>query len=306
MEVRDALSLGRQALSGKTEHFARDVALLLAHALGCTVEDVYLHPERVVTPQEYDAYLYFLKRRINKEPVAYILGYKEFMGKKFKVDKRVLIPRPETEILVETALKIMEDMEIKDGIICDVCCGSGAVGLSLMGWGRFSCFFRYPKEAGEPSPSFILTDISQEALEVARENARNLGLDCQDGLRFLHGDCLEPLRGAGLFNQVDLIVSNPPYIPSGEIEHLDDEIKNFEPILALDGGACGTRFINTLIEEAPDFLKSGGHLLIEIGHDQASLCKQAVGEGDHGSAWSSCWTVQDYSGTERVFVARRR
>ena len=106
----------------------------------------------------------------------------------------------------------MADMEIKDGIICDVCCGSGAVGLSLMGWGRFSCFFRYPKRSKRTCPIVHPTDISHRGFGGrSRKPAGNLGLDCQDGLRFLHGDCLEPLRGAGLFNQVDLIVSNPPY-----------------------------------------------------------------------------------------------
>ncbi len=100
MEVREALALGRKALSGKSEQSSRDAVLLLSHALNCRSEEIYVHPERIVTAKEYDAYITYLKRRAENEPMAYILGYKDFMGRKFKVDRRVLIPRPETEILV--------------------------------------------------------------------------------------------------------------------------------------------------------------------------------------------------------------
>lgn len=345
MEVREALALGRKALSGKSEQSSRDAVLLLSHALNCRSEEIYVHPERIVTAKEYDAYITYLKRRAENEPMAYLLGYKDFMGRKFKVDRRVLIPRPETEILVETALHLAKDRKVP--VICDVCCGSGAVGLSILER-RFSCLLRETEEAREPTPCLcFLTDISSDALEVARENAKMLVPDQIGAVHFLQGDGLEPLRHAGLCGKVDMIVSNPPYIPKGEIENLAPEIKDFEPRLALDGGDDGAEFIRMLVNESPSFLKPGGYLLIEIGYGQVESCKEAVfrtaedayegpcskeekilsvcGEWEpetllspphltvktrfyapQVSPWLRCWTVCDYAGIERVFVAAKK
>lgn len=323
MEVREALSLGQKALSGKNEGSSRDAVLLLSHALNCSPEDIYIHPERIVTPEEYDTYVSFLRRRVENEPIAYILGYKHFMGREFKVDRRVLIPRPETEILVESALYLIKGKT--SPVICDICCGSGAVGLSIA------------KEL-EGGLCF-LTDISSDALQVACENAKRLRLDQTGAVHFLQGDGLEPLRQKGLWGKVDIMVSNPPYIPHKEIANLSSEIKDFEPWLALDGGDDGTEFIRMLIKSAPCFLKPGGYLLIEIGYGQVDACVDAVfqsverrsessGVADGlepqallspphllvktefyapcESPWLKCWTICDYAGIERVFAAQKK
>lgn len=334
MDIRNALLMGRAKLAGKSDYSARDAALLLAHILDCPTEDLYLHPEKPVTPGEFGAYTALLDRRAQREPIAYIVGYKEFMGFRFKVDGRVLIPRPETEILVETALKLAVEMiegrqEVSPGslTVCDVCCGSGAIGLSMLKLLSEAVGSKLTVSQGQFGPAqfagsrtdlckpyickFILTDISPGALEVAKENARQLSID--DGAdgdfnasvlaEFLLGDGLEPLRNRRMEGRVDIIVSNPPYIPRDEIVRLDDEVKSFEPHLALDGGYRGMEFIHKLIAQAACFLKPGGYLVMEIGHDQADQCREAFSA--FSTLWCKWFSVQDYSGIERVFASQK-
>ena len=344
MDIRNALLMGRAKLAGKSEYPARDAALLLAHILDCPTEDLYLHPEKPVTPCESDAYTALLGRRAQREPIAYIVGYKEFMGLRFRVDNRVLIPRPETEILVETALKLAGEMiECRQAVwpgsltgdsltagsltVCDVCCGSGAIGLSMLKLLSEAVVSKTTASQEQSRPNqfagarvdlckpyickFILTDISPGALEVAKENSRQLRIDNgvdgdfkSSGLaEFLLGDGLEPLRSRRMEGKVDIIVSNPPYIPQDEIVHLDDEVKRFEPHLALDGGYRGMEFIHKLIAQAADFLKPGGYLVMEIGHDQAGRCREAF--STFSTRWCKSWPVKDYSGIERVFVSQK-
>ncbi len=332
MDIKNALSAGRAKLSGKSEYPARDAALLLAHILDCPTEDLYLHPEKPLTPGEFNAYISFLDRRAQREPLAYIVGFKEFMGLKFKVDNRVLIPRPETEILVETALKLAVEIiearqEVSPGFltVCDVCCGSGAIGLSMLkllseavgseleasheqfGLGQIASSRMFL--CNPCTCNFILTDISPGALEVAKENARQLRIDNGAGgdfkalVGFLLGDGLEPLKNRQMEGKVDIIVSNPPYIPRNQLLHLDDEVKRFEPPLALDGGYRGMEFIHKLIAQSAEFLKPGGYLVMEIGHDQAGQCRDTF--SSFSALWRKWKPVQDYSGIERVFVSQK-
>lgn len=370
MDIGQALAWGRQNLSGQSEYPARDAALLLAHVLGCSTSGLYLHPEQPVTGAQFQRYSALIARRANREPIAYITGYKEFMGLKFRVDRRVLIPRPETEILVETCLSVIGDMmhepRITPVTVCDVCCGSGAVGLSILkllpqicvpaggyAWaesgdqsGRYAgaggglraggsaladastcadgctcvdgCV---PADkdlgvAGSPGVRVILTDISQDALDVAKQNAEQLGV--LDQAEFLLGDGLEPLERHGLNGKADLIASNPPYIATGVIPTLDDEVKSYEPHLALDGGREGMYFIENMISQAPSMLAPGGYLIMEIGHDQADKCRDLLATAkpehkghkdssqipEHASSWQDWRFVNDYAGKERVLVAK--
>ena len=352
MNVKEALASGREMLRETSEYPARDAALLLSHALGCSSEALYLYPENIVPPHRHNEYTSLLHRRSGKEPIAYILGYKEFMGFRFKVDNRVLIPRPETEILVETALSLIR--QIIDGrkegpcsiTVCDVCCGSGAVGLSILkrlpeiftAWAgplQDQLLHSRSGETLEPTTSKVfLTDISPKALEVAKENARGLETNRQEGCFwvseppvFFHGDGLEPLRQRKLAGELDMIVSNPPYIPRDEIPHLDPEVRCFEPHLALNGGRSGIEFIHKLICEAPVFLKPGGYLLVEIGHDQADRCREVLSSIQVTSntsnlrlaqeiskpvlpsckarPWQQFWFVRDYSGVERILACQK-
>lgn len=380
LDVGQVLAWGRQTLQGKSEYPARDAAVLLAHAMGCSTSDLYLHPEKHVTQAQFDEYSSLIARRALKEPISYLTGYKEFMGLKFKVDARVLIPRPETEILVETCLSVIEDM-LRDMVrnmmrgtaddtpaapgdtprvpsprpltVADVCCGSGAIGLSILKHlpevfakagvkpspdGRAPCHEHITVGVGVqpglggpprrhegtaiPPVRLVLTDISPDALDVARQNAERLGLLGQ--VEFLLGDGLEPLRQQGLRGKIDLIASNPPYIPTGVISSLDEEVRCYEPHLALDGGNDGMDFVESLISQAPSLLAPGGYLIMEIGHDQADKCRRLLAEAQHkamisrrsGSSgsededtvepllWKDWRFIKDYAGIERILVAR--
>ncbi|HHY11461.1 MAG TPA: peptide chain release factor N(5)-glutamine methyltransferase [Firmicutes bacterium] len=318
MDTGQVLAWGRQMLFGKSEYPARDAAVLLSHVLQCSTAGLYLHPDKPVTSGQFGIYSSLVARRALKEPIAYITGHKEFMGLKFKVDKRVLIPRPETEVLVETSLSIVGRMvhEIRTGpvVVCDVCCGSGAVGLSILKLlPQPSARANQRRQAEPPGIKVILTDISPDALDVAKENAKSLGVFPQ--VEFLLGDGLEPIKQHGFANKVDLIASNPPYIPRGVIASLDEEVRCYEPHLALDGGCRGMDFIETLIGQAPSVLAPGGFLVMEIGHDQADRCQEifsALAQPNHvdsrggrcASPWHKWQFVQDYAGRQRVLAAR--
>jgi release factor glutamine methyltransferase len=278
-----ALARGRASLQADSEHPARDAVLLLAHVLGKPSEYPYLHPEAELSPAQEREYLELVERRRAGEPVAYLRGYQEFMGLRFRVDRRVLIPRPETEILVEAVLKALGDRPV----VADIGCGSGAIGLSLA---RL-------KSAAQ----VILTDSSLDALDVAGANAASLAVS--DRARFLQGDLAAPLLDAGLAGMFDAAVSNPPYIPREEMDGLPREVRRFEPALALDGGPGGLVIVARLAEEVPALLKPGGRFFMEIGDGQGDACR-AIFAGIR--AWQEFEALPDYSGRQRVFEARTR
>jgi release factor glutamine methyltransferase len=284
--VGEALAKGRASLQKDSEHPARDAVLLLAHVLDKPSEYPYLHPETALSDGQEQEYLRLVERRRAGEPVAYLRGYQEFMGMRFLVDRRVLIPRPETEILVGAALAVLgrQDGEVR---IADAGCGSGAIGLSL---------------ARLLSKAWVaLTDSSLDALEVARGNAASLGV--MDRVRFFHGDLLRPLLDAGLSSQFDVLVSNPPYIPAEEMDELPQDVRCFEPGLALDGGPGGLAVIERIAAEAPATLRPGGTLYVEIGDGQGNACR---GIFLRAGTWRDFGLLADYSGRQRVFTARTR
>jgi release factor glutamine methyltransferase len=286
--VSQALAFGRASLREDSEYPARDAALLLALALDKPSEYPYLHPEAGVTAAEDGVYRDLVERRRGGEPVAYLRGYREFMGFRFKVDRRVLIPRPETEMLVEAALRALRDEERGERpFIADLCCGSGAVGLSLA--------------RVLPEAFVALADVSSEALAVARENAVALGVAGR--VVFLAGDLASPLVDAGFAGKIDVLVANPPYIPEEEIDTLPRDVRRFEPRLALDGGPGGLKAIGRIAREAQRLLKPGGSLFMEIGDGQGRSC-EALFSGVPG--WLDLRVLADYSGRQRVFAARRR
>lgn len=322
-------------LKGKVSYPARDAASILCHVLNKGLEFPYLHGEVILSPKDQDRFFSLVRRRAEGEPLAYIKGHKEFMGFDFKVDRRVLIPRPETEILVETAVDLLKrqlkETERSSGrrasiIVADIGCGSGVIGLSLLKL--------------LPSVRAVLTDISEDALCVARENAKRLGVE--DRATFLSGDLFEPLQRLtgnlpdfpGPFNPqsshgpvlFDAILSNPPYVSCRDYPLLDPGILNYEPKSALFGGKDGMEIVKRLILEAPFYLKSNGYLAIEVGYDQADAVRKVFqsaesispggetsGTGDSkavgtcpspGRVWKRYWSVRDYAGHERVFVGQ--
>lgn len=243
-----------------------DSEVLLGHVLGLTRAELYTHSEQRLSDVERQAFEELIDRRFKHEPVAYLIGRKAFYGLDLMVDERVLIPRPETELLVDLALDLLahharaavqagRDMPV---IMADVGTGSGAIALAVA--------------ANVTVPTHIYaTDISSSALAVAAENVRRLGL--VEPVTLLLGDLLTPLP-----EPVDLIVANLPYIAESEWAALAPDIAEFEPALALSGGPDGLTYIRRLLEQAPDHLRPGGALLLEIGAGQgASVARLATG-----------------------------
>jgi release factor glutamine methyltransferase len=228
--------------------------LLLAHALGCDRVRLYLDFDKPLGEPELAAFRELVRRRADREPTAYLTGKKEFYGRSFQVDARVLVPRPETELVLEAAVAALP----ADGAALDLCTGSGALGVSLA--------------LERPGARVTATDLSADALAVARDNAARLGAS---GVSFLEGDLYDPVPPDARF---DVIVSNPPYVPRGEVDTLPPEVLR-EPRLALDGGEAGLAISRRIVAGAPARLRPGGALVLEMheSHLDAipSLCLQA-------------------------------
>ena len=258
--------------------------ILLAHTLGVKRVDLYVQFDRCLQPHELKRFKEFIQRRIQREPVAYIVGAKEFWSLGLKVTPDVLIPRPETEVLVEVALALIP-AEAGAALlkILDLGTGSGAVVLAM---------------ASERSDQiFYAVDRSKTALSVARENARMHKVD--KAITFLHGDWFDPVHDLG--RHFDMVVSNPPYIASHAFEDLPPEIAQHEPREALDGGPEGLEAISHIVKEASDHMVEGGWLVFEIGHDQWGAVESLIAEAKTYRDWA---VIKDYSGHDRVVRAR--
>ncbi len=282
--VGEALADARASLREDSEYPARDAVLLLAHALDRPSSYPHLHPEEPLPPEAESLFESLVLRRKAGEPVAYLRGYQEFMGLRFRVDRRVLIPRPETEILVEAALAAMRGARRCN--VADVCCGSGAIGLSLA---RML-----------PQATVALTDSSTDALRVAEENA--VLLEVAGRVRFFPGDLTAPLIETGLAGSFDLVTANPPYIAQEEMDSLPRDVRCFEPRLALDGGPAGMSVIERLAGEVPALLAPGGLFLMEMGDGQGPAC-MATFSGN--GMWLEPQVIRDYAGRQRVLRARK-
>jgi release factor glutamine methyltransferase len=252
-----------------------DAELLLSEVLGFDRVKLFLEANRPLTAQELADYRAFIQRRRKGEPVAYILGVREFFGLPMRVDPRVLVPRPDTEILVETALARTESRDLH-GVALDLCTGSGCVALAFASRRR--------------TWQVYASDISVDALSVARENVQRLG--------FTNVACLQSdLFGAFTeTHRFDLITGNPPYIPEGEIAELQVEIREFEPRLALIGGADGLDVVRRIVQEARNFLAPGASLALEIAYDQAPRVRDLFA----AAGYQDIQSAQDYGGHQRV------
>lgn len=258
--------------------------ILLAQTLGVGRVDLYVQYDRPLELHELEVFKRFIQRRIQREPVAYIVGKKEFWSMDLKVTPDVLIPRPETETLVEAVLTIIPPEPGSAPLkILDLGTGSGAVVLALA--------------SERPVHRFYAVDRSEKALAVAQDNARML--DLNKAITFLQGNWFDSVRE--LVHYFDVIVSNPPYISSHEYKALPPEIAQYEPREALDGGSDGLDAIKLIIKEAALYIVPGGRLVFEIGYDQwAAVEKMIEGSGAYNE-----WTViKDYSGHDRVVRTR--
>ncbi len=263
-----------------------DAELLMGHALGCTRVELYLRFDQPLTQTELDRFRELLRRRGKREPLAYILEAKEFWSLGFKVNASVLIPRPETETLVELGLEELKAAIEKEPLpvqALELGTGCGAIAIALA------------RELGA-SVSWVAIDISQEALHVAQSNANELGV--QDHIRFLQGDLWEPV-GSGQ-HRFRLVISNPPYIPTSLIQELEPEVRCYEPRVALDGGHDGLELVRRILQEAPQNLVPGGMLAMEIGDGQSQHLEDILAKDRRWEKWG--WR-QDLWGKPRVLWA---
>ncbi len=315
MQVNEMIREGKKRL----EQAGVEDAASCARLLCCFVMDVEpgvlpLRHREEVSREDLVRFRELIERKAAGEPLQYITGEVDFLGLKLKVDSRALIPRPETELLVEEAVRVLEHMVCDDcdstgtyrtADACDLCCGSGAVGLALARlWEEKHTppIHEPPITAmgsgmshGHTAPELTvtLTDISCDALSLAKENAERLR---SKNVLFAKGDLFEPLQG----RTFDLIVSNPPYIPTEDIQTLQTEIRDHEPSLALDGGEDGLDIYRRIIRGAPDHLNPGGALIVEIGSDQAEHITDIV---HLQKAFETVRTVQDLAGLDRIIIA---
>jgi release factor glutamine methyltransferase len=260
--------------------------ILLAYVLDIERIDLYLRFDQPLTGRELSKFKTVLKRRIKHEPVAYIVGSKEFWTLDLLVSRDVLIPRPESECLVEVALKSLAgDASQQTKRILELGTGSGAIILAMA--------------TEKPNNTYVATDLSLKALELARQNARRFEL--QQSVNFIFGDWFAP------FDQqqcaFDIILTNPPYIKTSQVNQLQPEIFAYEPISALDGGADGLYCLKHIIEDAHYYLRPGGMLMLEIGHDQQRDVRRIAekcGQYEHFRC------SKDYGGYARVVQMRKK
>lgn len=272
----------------KIETPAMEAGVMLCHVLNCGRAYLYSHSDRELSQDEMDTLNRMVVERTDNIPLQYIVGDTEFMSLRFLVSPAVLIPRQDTELLVEKAIELVNNFAIvrqKEGAdaevrALDMCTGSGCIAISIA---RFC-----------PKCSVIACDVSQEALSVAKANSELNGT--QSRVEFWHGDLFAALCGEQKF---DIIVSNPPYIETVTISSLQKEVRSHEPILALDGGTDGLDFYRHIVNKAPDYINANGWLAFEIGYDQGRKVS-----GLMTKYFSHIEVLKDLSGNDRVVVGQ--
>lgn len=270
MTYREAVGLGEKILTmAGIADVKTDAWMLLEMAAKIDRNYYYMHMDDEITKEQLEEYEWALKKRSEHIPLQYIVGETEFMGLPFKVNSSVLIPRQDTETLVEEALKVA-----KQGMkVLDMCTGSGCIIISILHHGK--------------DLEGYASDISRHAINVAKENAK---LN-QVAVSFETGDLFDHIKG-----KYDIIVSNPPYIRTDEISKLMPEVQNFEPFDALDGKEDGLFFYRRIVEQAGDYLNPGGHLLFEIGHDQGTDVSELMVQ----AGFKDVRVIKDLAGNDRV------
>lgn len=270
MQYRELYRMGKARLTeAKIPEAELDARLLLEEVCGTDRNDLLVHGDKEVPPEQCDRYVEYIQRRQKREPLQQITGYQEFMGLRFKVTPDVLIPRQDTETLVEEVMRYLHD-----GMhLLDMCTGSGCILLSLL---------KYSNDCEGTG-----CDISEKALKVAEENAEMLSLNAS----FVQSNLFENISG-----KYEFIVSNPPYIPTGVIPTLMEEVRDHEPVSALDGREDGLYFYREIVEKAGEYLYPGGMLFFEIGYDQAEKVSSLMRE----AGYQEVTVCKDLAGLDRV------
>lgn len=272
MTYRELVQWGSRELErAKVPESALDARLLLEYTFDINRNDLLVHGDLEADGAQEEKYRALILKRCERIPLQHLTGEQDFMGLSFRVNENVLIPRQDTEIMVEEILKDMHG-----GMrILDLCTGSGCILISLLRYSNECCG--------------VGVDLSEAALMVAKENAG--ALIPEEDYTFLRGDLFEPVSG-----RFDLLVSNPPYIASGEIETLMPEVRDHEPRMALDGREDGLYFYKRILEECPDYLYGGAQVFFEIGYDQGPAVKKMMEE----RAFREVTVIKDYGGLDRV------
>ncbi|MDQ1317893.1 MAG: release factor glutamine methyltransferase [Candidatus Poribacteria bacterium] len=291
MFVKDILKQSIKLLKdGGIETPQLDAEVLLSYVLNKARSQLYIYPDHVLNKDENSRYRALIDKRLECMPICYLTGHKEFMSLDFNVNRNVLIPRPETELLVETVCKFISNTSLRPsqegnnagGKVLDLGTGSGAIAVSLAKY--------------NPNYLVLATDVSMGALFVARENA--VHNDVINRVLVIQTDLF---YGISPDNKFDWVVSNPPYIPTGDLPSLSEEIRKYEPILALDGGVDGLEVIKRIIKNAFMFLKPSGHLAIEFGYGQSDDVQRIAEET---GKYSDYLIVNDYSEIQRFFCCK--
>ncbi len=286
MNIADVITEGARILAqfGVTDE-RLTAGLLLSHLLEMDRARLLIHSKDHLSTGQYERYLHLVKRRARGEPLQYITGRQEFYHLDFIVTPDVLIPRPETEFLVERVLALARKTCGKT-FIADIGTGSGCIATTLA--------------VNLPLASFVATDISAAALAVARRNAERHKVD--ERIEFFEGDLLTPLATGQLAAQVDIIASNPPYVPSAMSGALQREVQEWEPHVALFGGCQGLDLYHRLLEDSPTYLKSGGYLVCEIGYQQLDALRTMIAS----SAFELREVTEDLQSIPRILTLQKK
>lgn len=289
--IADLLNYGKFYLNDNhIKEAETEALLLLSYLLNLSKSELFLNRSKPVSLSEIRQYQKWLNKRLNGIPVQYITGFQNFMGLEFSVSAGVLIPRPETEILVEKVLQLIEEKPGKEKIrLLDIGTGSGVIPVSIC---------NYFQKKGKDIV-FYAVDKSLKAIKSASKNASHFS--CQKNIHFYQGDLFSPFRNDIFLNSFDGIVSNPPYLSKSEWDNLADEIRLFEPSLAFLAGEKGLDFYKNILQESPSFLKPGGFLALEIGYKQKRDVCTMINKNNNfqKNVISYC----DYLQNDRVIIA---
>ena len=265
------------------ENGKNEARIILSYATGLTQTELITKSKELMKAEDFEEYEKCIQSRITGTPLQYILGMQEFMGLPIRVNPSVLIPRLDTEVVVEEAIRIIREKDWAHPDVLDLCTGSGAIGIAVA--------------AKVPEAIVTMTDVSDEALRTAISNAslNKVNRQCV----FLPGDMFDALPSE---REYDMIISNPPYIKTKDIDKLSIEVREHEPKSALDGGKDGLNFYRVIARDASMHLRSGGVLVLEIGADQAGSVKRLLMKN---KAWVNVHKMKDLAGLDRAIIAER-
>jgi len=279
--ISDLLREASQALrDAGVPEARREAGSLLSHVIGKDRTFLISHAEDIVARDDLARFREAVTRRASGEPLQYITGVQDFYGREFRVTTDVLIPRPETELLVEAALEVIAHKPAP--LICDVGTGSGCIAITLV--------------CERTDARAVAVDVSAPALAVAEDNSRRHGVS--DRMRFTISDCFESVDRTAF----DLVVSNPPYVAAAALSGLQREVRDHEPLVALSSGVDGLDVIRRLLRDAPAFLKTDGYLIMEIGFDQGEKVQRLINE----NLWRLDEIRPDLQGIPRIVLVQKR